>query len=264
MIFYLLVFGKGLTGLGLTLHQANKMVKVERIKRAEAEDELKDVHAEKEALKAALRLIEEDRMRVENIHQPHVNGNASSQDIAPVAATNHSCSSSQEAVISPRVHAADDSPTAPSPPPPSAESPSQSRAEATLSPTGQEETEEAAAPPSPAPLYVPPPPHHLIDSAPTSRTASPKPLPHPHRLSHLRTSAPPPPAPAPPPPSAADGFPISPWARPSLGEEEEDTGTGDENVELDLDALQGFSVPQIITLGSSPGDTEMAAPWGKW
>jgi hypothetical protein len=34
-------------------------------------------------------------------------------------------------------------------------------------------------------------------------------------------------------------------------------------VELDLEALQGFSVPQIVTLGS-PGDSEMAVPWGKW
>ena len=237
------------------------MVKVERIKRAEAEDELKDVHAEKEALKSALRLIEEDRMRVENIHQPHVNGNGSSQDTA--AATSHSRSSSHEAMISPRAHATHDSSTAPSLPPPSAQSPSQSAADMTLSATGQEETDEAAAPPSPAPLYVPPPPHHLVDSAPNSRTASPKPLPHPHRLSHLRTTTPLPPAPAPPPPSAADGFPISPWARPSLGEGEEDSGAGDENAELDLEALQGFSVPQIVTF-RSPGETEMAVPWGKW
>lgn len=232
------------------------MVKVERIKRAEAEDELKDVHAEKDALKAALRLIEEDRMRVENIHHPHVNGvdGSSSQNTAAVAGTTHSRTSSQEAIISPRQHAVPDSPTPPSPPPQSAQSGSQSQ-----------DVDCDVAPPSPAPLYVPPPPHHLVDSAPTSRTASPMPLPHPHRLSHLRTSAPLPPAPAPPPPSAADGFPISPWARPSLGEGEEDGGGGggDENVDLDLEALQGFSVPQIVTL-PSPGEAEMAVPWGKW
>jgi len=235
------------------------MVKVERIKRAEAEDELKEVHAEKVALKAALRLVEEDRMRAENIHQPHANGvDASSHD----AAATHSRTSSQDAIISPRLHATRDSPTPPSPPPPTTQSPSQPRTEMTLPTAGQEQDRDEAAPPSPAPLYVPPPPHHLVDSAPASRTASPKPLPHPHRLSHLRTAAPPP-APAPPPPSAADGFPISPWAHPSQGGEEEDSGAGDENVESDLDALQGFSVPQIITL-HPPGEAEMAVPWGKW
>lgn len=234
------------------------MVKVERIKRAEAEDELKDVHAEKDALKAALRLVEEDRMRVENIHQPHVNGtNVFSQD----AAATHSRTSSQNAIISPRLHATR-CPTPPSPPPPTSLSPPRARTETTVPTAGQEQDTDEAAPPSPAPLYVPPPPHHLVDSAPTSRTASPKPLPHPHRLSHLRTTAPAP-APAPPPPSAADGFPISPWARPSHYGEEEDSGVGDENVEPDLDALQGFSVPQIVTL-HSPGESEMAVPWGKW
>ena len=230
------------------------MVKVERIKRAEAEDELKEVHAEKEALKSALRLVEEDRMRVENIHQPHVNGvDASSQD----AAATHSRTSSQEAIISPRLHATRDTLTPPSPPL-TAQSASQPRTETTLPTAGQEQDTDEAAPPSPAPLYVPPPPHHLVDSAPASRTASPKPLPHPHRLSHLRTAAPPP-APAPPPPSAADGFPISPWAEPSQAGEY-DSGGGDENVEPDLDALQDFSVPQIVTF-RSPGEAEMGVPW---
>jgi hypothetical protein len=238
------------------------MVKVERIKRASAEDELKDVHAEKEALKSALRLIEEDRIRVENIHQPHVNGiGTSSQDIA---ATTHSRTSSQEAIISPRRHSAHDSLTAPSPPHATAQSPPQSPTEITTTSTTGQDDRDQVAPPSPAPLYVPPPPHHLVDSAPNSRTASPKPLPHPHRLSHLRTTAPPPPAPAPPPPSAADGFPISPWAHPSLGDGEENSGAGDENVDVDLDELQGFSVPQIVTF-RSPGEAEMAVPWGdKW
>jgi hypothetical protein len=236
------------------------MVKVERIKRAEAENELKDVHAEKEALKSALRLVEEDRMRVENIHQPQINGvDASSQD----AVAAHSRTSSQDAIISPRLHAARDSPTSPSPPPSAAQLPSQFPTEMTVPMAGQEQETDEAAPPSPAPLYVPPPPHHLVDSAPASRTASPKPLPHPHRLSHLRTAAPPP-APAPPPPSAADGFPISPWAYPSQGEGEEDSGAGDENVEPDLDALQEFSVPQIVTLHSPPGEAETASPWDKW
>ena len=233
------------------------MVKVERIKRAEAEDELKDVHAEKEALKAALRLVEEDRMRVESIHHPHVNGIDASQG----AAATHSRTSSRDAIISPRLHATRDSPTPPSPPPATAQSPSQPRTEMAVPTAGQEQDPDEAAPPSPAPLYVPPP-HHLVDSAPTSRTASPMPLPHPHRLSHLRTTAPPP-APAPPPPSAADGFPISPWARSSQDGGDEDSGIGDENVESDLDALQGFSVPQIVTL-HSPGESERAIPWNKW
>jgi hypothetical protein len=214
------------------------MVKVERIRRAEAEDELKDVHAEKEALKAALRLIEEDRVRVESIYQPHVNG----IDTSAHAVATHSRSSSREAIVSPRPR---DSPTSPSPPPPSAQSPSQSPTEITAS-TPPPDTDDG--PPSPAPLYVPPP--HLVDSAPASRTGSPMPLPHPHRLSHLRPAAPPP---APPPPSAADGFPISPWARPSWGEED-----ADEDVEARL------SVPQIVTLSSPPGEGEMSLPWGKW
>src|SRR6266566_4080698 len=148
------------------------MVKVERIKRAEAEDELKDVHAEKDALKAALRLVEEDRMRVEGIHQPHVNGvDASSQDVTAT----HSRTSSQNPIISPRLHATHDSPTPPSPPPPTAQLPSQFQTETAIPSAGQEQDTDEAAPPSPAPLYVPPPPHYLVDSAPTSRTASPKP-----------------------------------------------------------------------------------------
>jgi len=64
--------------------EANRMVKVERIKRAEAEDELQEVHAEKDALKSALRLIEEHRLRAESSHQQHVNGiEPSEQTIAP-------------------------------------------------------------------------------------------------------------------------------------------------------------------------------------
>ncbi|KAH9957317.1 hypothetical protein BC827DRAFT_1226223 [Russula dissimulans] len=213
--------------------EANQMVKVERIKRAEAEDELKEVHAEKDALKAALRLIEEYRMRAESSHQQHVNGiEPSEQIIAPT----HSRSSSQEAIVSPRQRPRD-SPTPPSPPSLTAQP-----TDVAISTNVQdsENPPPSPAPPSPAPLYVPPP--HLADSAPASRTASPKPLPHPHRLSHLRTTAPPP---APPPPSAADGYPISPWACPPSGEEED----------TDVAAETGFSVPKI---------GEMAAPWGKW
>jgi hypothetical protein len=218
------------------------MVAVERIKRAEAEDELQEVHAEKEALKAALRLIEEDRLRAESIRTPHVNGTDASQRNG---IHTHSRTSSCEAIVSPR-QTPRDSPTPPSPPPPTAQSQSQSPNAITMPMPDAEE-----APPSPAPLYVPPP--HLADSAPASRTGSPMPLPHPHRLTHLRPAAPPP---APPPPSAADGFPISPWARPLSGEEDEDE-------DLDLDVETGLSVPPI-TLFSPPSETEMTVPWGKW
>jgi len=225
--------------------QANKMVKVERIKRAEAEDELKDVHAEKEALKSALRLIEEDRMRAESVHRPHVNGIKASH---PTVAPTHSRTSSREAVVSPRPRASD-SPTPPSSPPPTAQSQSQSPTHMTISTAAQDSDDvpSSPAPPSPAPLYVPPP--HLADSAPTSRTGSPMPLPHPHRLSHLRPAAPPP---APPPPSAADGFPVSPWAYPPLGAD------GAEE-----DAEKRLSVPQIVTFGSPTGEGEIAVPWTK-
>ena len=222
--------------------KANKMVKVERIKRAEAEDELKDVHSEKEALKAALRLIEEDRMRVESVHQPHVNGIDTSYS---AVGTTHSRTSSREAVVSPRPR---DSPTPPSPPPPTAQSQSQSPTAMTISTAARDadDVPSSPAPPSPAPLYVPPP--HLADSAPASHTGSPMPLPHPHRLSHLRPAAPPP---APPPPSAADGFPISPWASPPLGEDD-----------AEEDAERRLSVPQIVTLSSLTGDGETTGPWG--
>ena len=221
------------------------MVKVERIKRAEAEDELKDVHAEKEALKAALRLIEEDRMRVESVHQPHVNGIDTSH---PAVGTTHSRTSPREAVVSPRLRPRD-SPTPPSPPPPTAQAQSQSQSPTDmtiLTARDADDVPSSPAPPSPAPLYVPPP--HLADSAPASRTGSPMPLPHPHRLSHLRPAAPPP---APPPPSAADGFPISPWASPPLGEDDTED-----------DAERRLPVPQIVTLGSPTGEGETAGPWG--
>lgn len=234
------------------------MVKVERIKRAEAEDELKDVHAEKEALKSALRLIEEDRMRAESARQNHVNGVHTSH---PTVATTHSRTSSMEAIVSPRSHQrARDSATPPSPPPPSAQSQSQSptMSMSTVAagtrdpdPDPSDDVPSSPAPPSPAPLYVPPP--HLADSAPASRTGSPMPLPHPHRLSHLRTTAPPP---APPPPSAADGFPISPWARTPLGD-------GEEDAEQEVEMEGRLSVPQIVTLCSPTGEGEEAVPWSK-
>ena len=234
------------------------MVKVERIKRAEAEDELKDVHAEKEALKSALRLIEEDRMRAESARQNHVNGVHTSH---PTVATTHSRTSSMEAIVSPRSHQrARDSATPPSPPPPSAQSQSQSptMSMSTVAagtrdpdPDPSDDVPSSPAPPSPAPLYVPPP--HLADSAPASRTGSPMPLPHPHRLSHLRTTAPPP---APPPPSAADGFPISPWARTPLGD-------GAEDAEQEVEMEGRLSVPQIVTLCSPTGEGEEAVPWSK-
>jgi len=226
--------------------QANKMVKVERIQRAEAEDELKEVHAEKAALKSALRLIEEDRVRAETSYVSRVNG-------AFATPPTRSRSSSCEAVVSPR---APDSPRPPSPPPPTAQSRSQSPGG--IPSTNYADADAQEAPPSPAPLYVPPP--HLQDEAPASRTDSPIPLPHPHRdrLSLQRpTTAPP----APPPPSAADGYPDTPWGREGLfgGAKYE----GDEEEEEEM--MMGLSVPQIVTF-ASPSEGEMPVPWdtSKW
>jgi hypothetical protein len=223
------------------------MVAVERIKRAEAEDELKDVHAEKVALKAALRLIEEDRVRAENSHAPRTNGGAATP---PTRSRSSSC----DGIVSPRAR---DSPSPPSPPPPTAQSRSQSPGgipPSATSPDGDLQE----APPSPAPLYVPPP--HLEEEGPASRTESPMPLPHPHRnrLSIQRPATAPP---APPPPSAADGFPNTPWAR------EENFGRGGwEDEDEDEGGLtdMGLSVPQIVTY-ASPSEGEMAVPWSnKW
>ena len=225
------------------------MVAVERIKRAEAEDELKEVHSEKAALKAALRLIEDDRMRTENSHAPHANG--------AVSPPSHSRSSSREGIISPRRR---DSPRPPSPPPPTAQSRSQSPGGIPLSASsgalGSPDGDVQDAPPSPAPLYVPPP--HLEDEAPAERTDSPMPLPHPHRdrLSIQRpTTAPP----APPPPSAADGYPDTPWAREGLFGRTSYEEDEDEDVVTEL----GLSVPQIVTY-ASPSETENPVPWGRW
>ena len=225
------------------------MVAVERIKRAEAEDELKEVHAEKVALKAALRLIEEDRVRTENSHAPYANGGA-------ISPPTHSRSSSCEAIVSPRRR---DSPRPPSPPPPTAQSRSQSPGGIPIGGVHDSDGDAAQeAPPSPAPLYVPPP-HLLEDEAPASRTDSPMPLPHPHRdrLSIQRPATAPP---APPPPSAADGYPDTPWARDGLfgraryEEEEEDEGAVTE---------LGLSVPRIVTYASSP-EAENPVPWSTW
>ena len=222
------------------------MVKVERIKRAEAEDELKEVHAEKAALKAALRLIEEDRMRAESSHRDVARTNGGGGGGVSATPPTRSRTSSCDAIVSPR------SPSPPSPPPPTAQSRSQSPGGIPPAATSPEE-----APPSPAPLYVPPP--HLEDEAPASRTESPMPLPHPHRdrLSIQRPATAPP---APPPPSAADGFPNTPWAR------EGDFGRGvweDEDRDEGALADMGLSVPQIVTY-TSPSEGEMPVPWSKW
>ncbi|KAI9455256.1 hypothetical protein BJY52DRAFT_657182 [Lactarius psammicola] len=227
--------------------EANKMVAVERIKRAEAEDELQEVHAEKAALKAALRLIEEDRVRTENSHAPHANG-------ATVTPPSHSRSSSCEAIVSPRGR---DSPRPPSPPPPTAQSRSQSPGGIPIADgTGTSEAN-VEAPASPAPLYVPPP--HLEDEAPASRTDSPMPLPHPHRdrLSIQRPATAPP---APPPPSAADGYANTPWAREGLFGH---ASYEDEDVDEGTVTEMGLSVPRIVTF-ASPSEADMPSPWSKW
>ncbi|KAH8993397.1 hypothetical protein EDB92DRAFT_2064919 [Lactarius akahatsu] len=232
--------------------EANKMVAVERIKRAEAEDELQEVHAEKAALKAALRLIEEDRVRVENSHShaPHANGTG-------VSPPTRSRTSSCEAVVSPRGR---DSPRPPSPPPPTAQSRSQSPGGIPIAEASgalpEADGDAQDAPASPAPLYVPPP--HLEEEAPASRTDSPMPLPHPHRdrLSIQRPATAPP---APPPPSAADGYPNTPWAREGLFGRRYEDEDEDEGMATEL----GLSVPRIVTF-ASPSEGEMPVPWSKW
>ena len=50
------------------LFQANKMVRTERIKCAEAEEELREVRLEREALKSALRVIETENGHLRRGH----------------------------------------------------------------------------------------------------------------------------------------------------------------------------------------------------
>lgn len=77
--------------------EANKMVAQERIKRAEAEEELGEARAEKDALRAALRLIEADRLRASDSENERI-------------LASHSRSSSQIAMKSP-THSGDHSAT---------------------------------------------------------------------------------------------------------------------------------------------------------
>ncbi|KZV60732.1 hypothetical protein PENSPDRAFT_671459 [Peniophora sp. CONT] len=69
--------------------EANKMVAQERIKRAEAEEELGEARAEKDALRAALRLIEQERLRQSDSENERIRAS-------------HSRSSSRVALRSPR------------------------------------------------------------------------------------------------------------------------------------------------------------------
>ncbi|THH12690.1 hypothetical protein EW146_g7459 [Bondarzewia mesenterica] len=220
--------------------QANKMVAMERIRRAEAEEEAKEAHMEKEALRSALKLVESEngRLRIGPIvHSTQQNDHYSSEgeeDDQVVARFSHSRSSSRIALKSPPPQDVESGPSSPI-----AFSPPFTAKEESSSIDGFEDAPSSPAPGSPAPLYVPPP--HLTNS-PESRTNSPLPLPHPHRPSQLRSTivtqqeteesdsdsilgpallrasnkerngmAHPPPAP--PPPSAADDFPNSPWSR---------------------------------------------------
>jgi len=76
--------------------QANKMVATERMKRAETEEELKELRQEKEALRSALRLIEGENFTLrssENVGSPGV------EDVAP-RPRSHTRSSSEIAVKS--------------------------------------------------------------------------------------------------------------------------------------------------------------------
>lgn len=79
--------------------EANKMVAQERIKRAEAEEELGEARAEKDALRAALRLIEDDRLRASDSETERIR--ASDLETERIRAS-HSRSSSQVALKSPR------------------------------------------------------------------------------------------------------------------------------------------------------------------
>ncbi|KAI0312242.1 hypothetical protein OF83DRAFT_676001 [Amylostereum chailletii] len=237
--------------------EANTMVATERIKRAEAEEELREVRLEKEALRSALRLMENERIRASSTPPP------TTVDEVDLRSTIHTRSSSNIALKSPP------------PSSPSSSSPSTPSQDASFEMIASNQ-DSIDAPGSPAPLYVPPP--HLTE-LPDSRTTSPVPLPHPHRPSHLRpsilsresddsTEAEAEPdtdealainvtvtptllqtkarnegmPPAPPPPSAADAFSDSPWQqRPSP-------------------STHSAPVENSIAFASPPAE-EMASPW---
>ncbi|VDB86689.1 unnamed protein product [Peniophora sp. CBMAI 1063] len=81
--------------------EANKMVAQERIKRAEAEEELGEARAEKDALRAALRLIEEERLRVsdsenERIHASHSRTSSQVALKSPTSSADHAATDSDE------------------------------------------------------------------------------------------------------------------------------------------------------------------------
>ncbi|KAA1475086.1 hypothetical protein DENSPDRAFT_407555 [Dentipellis sp. KUC8613] len=161
--------------------QANKMVASERIKRAEAEEELRQTRAEKDALRSALKILESENGQLRSQPHPEVNG----------AEMTHSRSSSTAALKSPVLSDTDTQRNGSSSRP---TSPSTGDGDGygdipTAVPELTAPLDPASAPDSPAPLYVPPPHARLAETeSPDSRTSSPLPLPHPHLPSHLRSA----------------------------------------------------------------------------
>ncbi|KAI0028443.1 hypothetical protein K488DRAFT_89737 [Vararia minispora EC-137] len=85
--------------------EANKMVASERIKRAEAEEELKEARIEKEALRAAMKVMESERLSgVPHAPLPSATFSQSTPDLPSEAGSHHprSRSSSVNAIKSPR------------------------------------------------------------------------------------------------------------------------------------------------------------------
>ncbi|KAI0058710.1 hypothetical protein BV25DRAFT_1919030 [Artomyces pyxidatus] len=222
--------------------EANKMVALERIKRAEAEEELRETRLEKDALRSALRLIEDERMRTSIALEQQTESNTRYMENHPATASSHKRSSSQIALKSPISTKADSEDDLHSPSS-SAMSPQTTPTLAiTVSdddPSDDDPNHRTPPPASPAPLYVPPP-HNTNTSQP--RTTSPSPLPHPLRPSHLRTQTETRKPPAPPPPSAADGFADSPWSVR--------TESGD-----------GSTLTHSVPF-TPPLPDELASPWG--
>lgn len=242
--------------------KANKMVASERIKRAEAEEEAREVRLEREALRSALKIVEGEngRLRAGSVVDHDGRNGPSALVMEHYSGRfSHSRSSSQIAMKSPSSNPADGDPLSPITP----HTLSAMEGHPALDDSTAEGMPSFSMPGSPEPLYVLPPD---ITHSPEMRANSPTPLPHPHRPSHLRSSKelsesdlelPLAPAllrtdvvtskersgsrnhpPEAPPPSAADMFSDSPWAY----EAEEESGDS----------------PRVYT---HPTPDELASPW---
>lgn len=139
--------------------QANKMVALERIKRAEAEEEAREANLEKEALRSALRLVEQQSIESQSQTSSQSSPSSSFDPQLQEGEVTRSRSSSNVAVKSPEPGAKfaidvmdeDVGGTGSAGP----TSPVSARATAGM---GMFSSVPASpAPPSPAPLYVPPP-----------------------------------------------------------------------------------------------------------